>query len=269
MMRNKVLMLLGMHRSGTSLMGQWLANCGLHLGEEMLGKSASNKFGHFEDRDFLEFHRALLAHNNLDYDVGEKMSIEIPTEFEVEAEKLIEAKNNENGQWGWKEPRTCLFLDFWDEKIPGAKSLVIYRDYENVVDSLLRRYFHKYDHRRNFILKFWHRRKVRRSLNDLANHFLRVWINYNEHLISYVIRKQAGEDYLLISHSDFLEKSDIIVRKLVQDWGFQLDLVGIESVYKARELSKGARFDVNYKKQNVDDAKRVLNKLSQLRTLGQ
>jgi hypothetical protein len=50
-----------MHRSGTSLISQWLSHCGLHLGERLLGPGIGNAEGHFEDLDFLEFHEQILA----------------------------------------------------------------------------------------------------------------------------------------------------------------------------------------------------------------
>jgi hypothetical protein len=41
--------------------------------------------------------------------------------------------------WGWKEPRATLFLDFWRATLPDLKFLALYRHYAQVVDSLLRR----------------------------------------------------------------------------------------------------------------------------------
>jgi hypothetical protein len=41
--------------------------------------------------------------------------------------------------WGWKEPRTTLFLDFWVNLLLDANFLLIYRSPWEVVDSLYRR----------------------------------------------------------------------------------------------------------------------------------
>lgn len=41
--------------------------------------------------------------------------------------------------WGWKDPRTTLFLDFWENLLPTANYLLIYRAPWEVVDSLYRR----------------------------------------------------------------------------------------------------------------------------------
>jgi len=54
-MATNTLIIAGMHRSGTSLISQWLNRCGLNLGENMIGASSGNVEGHFEDIDFIAF----------------------------------------------------------------------------------------------------------------------------------------------------------------------------------------------------------------------
>ena len=49
------------------------------------------------------------------------------------------AKRQHETVWGWKDPRTTLFLDFWLEQIPQAKYVFVYRSPWEVVDSLFRR----------------------------------------------------------------------------------------------------------------------------------
>ena len=51
--KNKILVVVGMHRSGTSLTTNWLQKCGLDIGAKLEGKEFSNPDGHFEDIDFL------------------------------------------------------------------------------------------------------------------------------------------------------------------------------------------------------------------------
>jgi hypothetical protein len=60
-MKKNVLVITGMHRSGTSLITQWLYKCGLHVGDDFYGADIGNADGHFEDNDFLGAHmRALM-----------------------------------------------------------------------------------------------------------------------------------------------------------------------------------------------------------------
>src|SRR3954453_7575771 len=128
-MQNKVLVILGMHRSGTSLAAQWLQRCGLHIGDRLVGAGRGNIEGHFEDRDFLDLHRNILISSNLP-DTG------LVSEFDsasnnthlAEIRKLIGLKNSLYEEWGWKEPRTCLFLEQYMNVLPAAKYIILLRD---------------------------------------------------------------------------------------------------------------------------------------------
>jgi len=64
-MNNHVMIVAGMHRSGTSLISHWLNSCGLNLGETLLGPDIGNIEGHYEDVNFYCFHEYTLAANNL------------------------------------------------------------------------------------------------------------------------------------------------------------------------------------------------------------
>ena len=52
-MNSKVAIVVGMHRSGTSVVAQWLSRSGLFIGDSLLGPNVGNEQGHFEDADFL------------------------------------------------------------------------------------------------------------------------------------------------------------------------------------------------------------------------
>jgi hypothetical protein len=41
--------------------------------------------------------------------------------------------------WGWKDPRASLFLNEWKEIIPEMKTILLWRNCNQVVDSLKRR----------------------------------------------------------------------------------------------------------------------------------
>ena len=51
---------VGMHRSGTSLTASILGSAGLHLGDSLVPAGHGNAEGHFEDLEFVELHRAAL-----------------------------------------------------------------------------------------------------------------------------------------------------------------------------------------------------------------
>jgi hypothetical protein len=140
LMDNKVLIILGMHRSGTSLTSQWLYKCGLNIGDNLVPANDTNKDGHFEDLDFYYLHEEIFKAHNIPF--GGFVNIEDfkPTAKEIESiKKVIDKKNKQHEQWGWKEPRTCLFINEYIKLIPNAQILILLRDYNQIINSLINR----------------------------------------------------------------------------------------------------------------------------------
>ena len=97
-----------MHRSGSSLIASILRSLGLHIGQRLIEKTEYNTKEYLENLDFYEFHKQVLQSQGLNEDgwtLQEK--IDIGENFKEKAKEII-AKNSISGNWGWKEPRTCL-----------------------------------------------------------------------------------------------------------------------------------------------------------------
>lgn len=127
----------GMHRSGTSLLANYIHESNVFLGERLIDAPGNPK-GHYEDYDFLRFHDDILNKNNHYVYFLRRPSIVIETSFIERAQNLINTKSV-NVLWGWKDPRTVLFLDFWNTLLPSARYIFIYRDPQHVINSLFLR----------------------------------------------------------------------------------------------------------------------------------
>lgn len=130
----------GMHRSGTSLAASMLADVGVHLGDTLMGPGEGNPEGHFEDLEILAFHRRVLAANGLGTDgFTAQREIPVPPAVWPESRALVATRRGRGIPWGWKEPRTTLFLDHWAEAVPEARFVLLFRRPWEVIDSLFRR----------------------------------------------------------------------------------------------------------------------------------
>lgn len=138
--KSPILIVSGMHRSGTSFVAGLLRSAGLFLGDRLLGADPTNPRGHFEDLDFLDYHRMLLrAYGFPDDGFVTGLRIEPAERFRKRAMALVEERRGVLRPWGWKDPRTALFLPFWDSVVPDARFLFVFRPPWDVVDSLFRR----------------------------------------------------------------------------------------------------------------------------------
>lgn len=136
---NSIFVVTGMHRSGTSFTASLLQSAGLDIGQRLIGPGHGNVKGFFESADFVEFHEMVLRSQGLN-DIGWTLQEQIDVEDQyVKKAKEIISTSSRSPIWGWKDPRTTLFLDFWLNLLPDANFLLIYRSPWEVVDSLYRR----------------------------------------------------------------------------------------------------------------------------------
>ena len=135
-----IFIVTGMHRSGTSLTASLLQNLGVNIGQQLVGANYGNIKGHFENVDFVEFHKSILTNNHID-ELGCTFTDDISlSQAEIEtAKQLIKNNQDLNTIWGWKDPRTTLFLEFWQQLLPQANFIFVYRSPWEVIDSLYRR----------------------------------------------------------------------------------------------------------------------------------
>lgn len=236
-----------MHRSGTSLITQWLKKCGLHVGQRLLGAGLGNDDGHYEDLDFVSLHEELLKINNLTIDGFIYQGyIHLPNEQEMQLKDLLSKKNTLHTEWGWKDPRTCLFLDYYNCFIPDAYYLIIVRNYLEVVTSLVKREFsvleNKWleDNRTLWKRLKWHLyKRTKRWKNHLkhrAPHFLRIHIYYNEQILVHLSRVPANR-YIVANYRNLISH-DVDAFNSLRQWGFQLAYIPFSSVFKPNLLSK-------------------------------
>jgi hypothetical protein len=243
---SKILIVAGMHRSGTSVITQWLHRCNLNIGENLLGADIGNDEGHFEDIDFYRYHEDVLMDNHLSRFGYVKKPVSSLSPYQEEQLKFLTAfKSKMNAQWGWKEPRTCLFLDHYRRLLPHAYYLIVIRDFQSTVNSLIVRDFKhveaKYLARKLFgrlIWKWFRRNKRKKKLyENLSTYYLNIWITYNEELLKHMELLQNQQfiavDYKLLNQND---KRTFSVLK--DDWKFAIEYVDFSKVFKEKLISK-------------------------------
>ena len=245
-MNNNVLVITGMHRSGTSLLTQWLYKCGLHVGDKFLGAGIGNNDGHYEDIDFYNYHQQVLTEHELPSDGLAPASPQSLTTIQRTSLKaLLHRKAAGQSQWGWKDPRTCLFLPFYREALPNARYLVILRDYKTVVSSLVQRLYtlHAWKYEQSdLITKFiwrYFKKPYRRKklLKRYCDEHLAVWITYNEAILKH-LQQLPVATYMVVDHTKLKTSNKEIFKHLSGNWNFDLEYYDFDTLYKEKLVSK-------------------------------
>lgn len=242
-----VLIIAGMHRSGTSLVTNLLMKSGLFVGDKLMeygnhnnkSHGFDNKKGHFEDFEFLDIHQGDLYRKGFD-----KRGLSYIPEDALEFDDTSTSKINKlltNRKrldlWGWKEPRTTLYLKNWKKVIPSAKVIAVYRDYDEVVSSILKRYILKIKHGVGIS-------KIRRILHLLVfpvNYFLilrqsyRAWYIYNKHILEF--KSKYPEDIIIVNLNHLLSNYSNILNQVNTQFNIDLSHIEVSGIYDKSLLS--------------------------------
>ncbi len=119
------LVVVGFHRSGTSMLTQLLVEAGLFVGDDLLGAMPSNPYGHFEDREVLRLHRAILQRHGDDWQWDSPFPFFIGPDHWRAMRQLIRRRELSHRNWGFKDPRVCLLLGRME--VPPARREVRHR----------------------------------------------------------------------------------------------------------------------------------------------
>jgi len=139
------LVVLGMHRSGTSLLASLLAALGAVLPERVLGPSPGNEKGHFEPKEIVDFNDDLLAKLGSDWrDWGEVdrewATSQIFRTHRDEFTRLVRRNYGVAPIFVLKDPRICRFFGFVENALESiqveSRVVLPFRHYAEVAASL-------------------------------------------------------------------------------------------------------------------------------------
>ncbi len=226
-----------MHRSGTSLVSNWLHDSGLFLGKDLYGASQFNAGGYFEDVDFIRLHETLLSELGV-HPTGHEMPLhrsqEATPQMIERLREFVDARRSQQ-PWGWKDPRSCLLLDLYREATPDACYLIVLRAFEPVTLSLIKR-------ERALQSKWAQLARVpglrtlcRRFFeHKFTDYYLSVVEIYFEQLLAHI---EAVPDRCVVLNLDRFSKATNNLAKALRGLGVELNPVPVTNVLRPSELS--------------------------------
>ena len=188
--------ILGMHRSGTSLLARCLGLIGVELGpeEKLLAPSKFNPTGFWEAKAVVEVNDEILAA----FGGSWRKLPALPDGWERDARlaalrekaaQIIATDFAGFTSWGFKDPRVCVTLPFWKPLLPKARYVLCLRSPSEVAQSLA--------HTMRF---------------DEA---VALWLRY----VEASLRASAGEWRTLVFYEDLLENTATELRRIATALG--------------------------------------------------
>ncbi len=136
---------LGMHRSGTSVVTRLITLMGANFGSESLntGANPENPTGFWERRDVRVENDAVLRSANADWwKVADFNLDQVPDDanvrFDANVQKIVHDLDNHR-PWVVKEPRLCLLFPMWRRHVEKPVCVLVHRSPIQIAHSLERR----------------------------------------------------------------------------------------------------------------------------------
>lgn len=197
--KNKQIIVIGMHRSGTSMIAGILYHLGIFMGEQLMvddpetGPTLEQPHGYYEDREFMGINTNILTEAGGGWenvpDRGQLLSACEAKNSELD--KLIKKRNRSHITWGFKDPRASLTLPAYLCRLQNLKVILIIRNRSDTIASLLKRE------------KWLSFGKASRLYDNYYHH---IWSNLDD----------TEVDYLAMSFGGVIRFSEDFVKKIIE-----------------------------------------------------
>jgi len=196
--RNTAVIVLGMHRSGTSALAGLLHELGLEMGSSLMsGRADENEKGFWEHEKIVSIHERLLAHFGFSWSDPAPLpegwhTRDFSRQCQDEICQVLEEDFGSQSLWALKDPRMCRLLPLWmpvfDSLQVTPLFLCIVRNPLEVVASLQRR-------------------------DSMANdHALLLWLQYNLAAVD----STAGYHRRFLSFAQLLEQGVPLLKDILR-----------------------------------------------------
>lgn len=201
--KEQTVVVLGMHRSGTSMLGSVLHNLGVEMvsDEDKARSEFDNVLGFYENYQVALLNESLLKVLNASWDNPPKIKIEESKEnyhinkLRKQAAQLVDELHTDTDIAGIKEPRMAILMDFWKDIISGPKYVFIFRNPLDVAKSLNKRQ------------------------NMPIPDGLELAFKYNSSILEFL--NSGKQEALVLRYEDFLTEQIYHVRRLINYLGLE------------------------------------------------
>jgi len=124
--KNRVIVVLGMHRGGTSLIVRGLSALGVDIGNNFYPNTTDNPKGFWEDKDIHFINEKILSLFGMTWDsmrliAAHEWKNPALDAIRIHASELLKRRFDNSQLWGFKDPRTARLLPFWQRVFRGLK----------------------------------------------------------------------------------------------------------------------------------------------------
>jgi len=181
-MASTVVIVMGMHRSGTSLIANILRHIGVDMGKRFGLADEANPEGYWEDLDFQELNKLLLkkAGGTWNRPPGFFQIMGAAGKLDADIRKLItrRVRSHAGKLWGWKDPRNIITLGAYMPHLrnQNVKIIIPLRDSKEIAASLMK--IHGKNQIQWLRLNDFYQQAMKRFTQNYKDRFISLNVNY-------------------------------------------------------------------------------------------
>jgi hypothetical protein len=200
-----IYVILGMHKSGTTLVSQILHHSGINMDDAIDPGVSYDRGNKYERQTVLHLNMEILgAPDDRIIDLQPLSAFTTTQELQRRIAAVVADCEARYDDWGFKDPRTCLTYPLWAEALPEHRIIAVYREAGEVWPRYrLRRWYY-------FLHNF-----------DQAWRYLSRWYEHNANLLDFLTATRQPHivlDYRkLMSGNGELKRLESFVGRPLED----------------------------------------------------
>ena len=184
-----IFVVLGMHKSGTTLVSQILHHSGINMGEfdESVSYDKGNKY---ERQSTLDLDMDILGTDSYEVlDLRRPDAPDLSPTHRSRMREIIQDCEERFRDWGFKDPRSALIYQLWREELPQHKIIAVFRDPAQVWPRFK-----------------WHGRRKYHTNFSRADSYLQRWWEHNANILRFL--RETEMDFLVIDYHKLMTTDD-------------------------------------------------------------
>lgn len=196
-----IYVILGMHKSGTTLVSQILHHSGINMGDEINAQTSYDQGNQYEREATKALNIEIMRANGYEESNWRKVvsgtvdrdhslaDPQVLTEGQRwRMREIISECNGRYTRWGFKDPRTCLLYPLWASELPEHKIIAIFRSPQE-----------QWQRHRSRVI--WQRYREPYKIQK----FIEKWCRYNSDILAYL--QHTKMDYLVLDYQKLMTTS--------------------------------------------------------------
>ena len=211
-----IYVVLGMHKSGTTLISQILHHSGVNMVDDLDEAVTYDEGNKYERQSILHLNMDILGVDN--YEVIELAAPARPVANESQRHRMAEIVTGcteRYDDWGFKDPRSCLVYPLWANTLPEHKIIAVYRE-----PSQIRKHFTSPRSLRKY------------RVPRMTWLYLNRWYEHNMNIVNYL--QGSTREFIVLSYNALMS-GDREFDRLREFVGLDLEDRRRKDLYRGRK----------------------------------